>query len=333
MKEYSLAVVFGRFQIPHAAHLALLQFARSLADEVLVVIGSINHPRTVKDPFSYVERSEMLMAALDYPSDVRVRGLEDRRYNDQQWTRNARALIASAQPRGRVAIVGHHKDHSSYYLDMFPEYALVEFQGVADLASSDIRDELFRSGQVPAGLPEPVREFLQRFRDSEHFQALAEEFAFLRKYRESWSSAPYPPIFLTVDALVIASGHVLMVRRRANPGKGLLALPGGFVGQDERVEEAMLRELREETRLKLPVPVLRGNIRQRELFDDPQRSLRGRTVTVAYLIELPAGPLPRVKGADDAEKALWVPLNEIFNARFEVFEDHLDIIHKMTGGI
>jgi bifunctional NMN adenylyltransferase/nudix hydrolase len=110
-----------------------------------------------------------------------------------------------------------------------------------------------------------------------------------------------------------------------------MALPGGFINVRERVVDGILRELREETKLKIPEKVLRGSIQKVELFDAVDRSLRGRTITHAALIELPAGKLPPVKGSDDAKKAVWVPLSSIREE--DMFEDHYHIIDGLVGGL
>ena len=102
----------------------------------------------------------------------------------------------------------------------------------------------------------------------------------------------------------------------------------------------MLRELREETKIAVPPGMLRGSIVASRVFDEPNRSSRGRTVTHGFLIHLknetvlPAlrtrrAKLPEVEAADDAEKAQWWPLADV--RRDMMFEDHFDIILALTS--
>jgi bifunctional NMN adenylyltransferase/nudix hydrolase len=109
----------------------------------------------------------------------------------------------------------------------------------------------------------------------------------------------------------------------------LWAIVGGFVNQDEKIEDAMIRELREETKIKVPEAVLKGCIQRVKVYDNPDRSLRGRTITHAYYIKLPDGELSRVKGSDDALKARWVPLAEIKGDN--MFEDHYAVLTDILG--
>jgi bifunctional NMN adenylyltransferase/nudix hydrolase len=137
----------------------------------------------------------------------------------------------------------------------------------------------------------------------------------------------FPPTFMTVDTVVVQSGHILLVKRGDMPGKGLWALPGGFLNQDETMLDGAIRELKEETKIKVPVPVLKGSVKESKTFDAPNRSQRGRTITQAFLIDLGFDEkLPKVKGSDDAEKAFWVPLNEVVKQQDKFFEDHFSII-------
>jgi bifunctional NMN adenylyltransferase/nudix hydrolase len=116
------------------------------------------------------------------------------------------------------------------------------------------------------------------------------------------------------------------VKRKFNPGKGLYALPGGFLKQTETLEAGAIRELKEETGIKVHAPILKGHIIESKTFDHPGRSLRGRTITTAFYIKLPDGELPEVKGSDDAEVATWLPLMDVLGMEKEFFDDHSHII-------
>jgi bifunctional NMN adenylyltransferase/nudix hydrolase len=223
---------------------------------------------------------------------------------------------------------------------MFPQWARAEVDSLPHIRASDLRRGMFADGgthfdSCADRLPSPVFAWLQAFRGTENWRSLEAEWRFVQDYRRTWAAAPYPPTFVTVDAVVIHSGHVLLVRRKHLPGKGLWALPGGFVEQDELIRDAAIRELREETRLKVPAPVLAGSIRASRVFDHPLRSLRGRTITHAFLLELtPTGEgLPKVRGGDDAERARWVPLFEFSRMEEQLFEDHFYIVNWFLGQI
>ncbi|MGP8159273.1 MAG: NUDIX domain-containing protein [Thermoplasmata archaeon] len=106
---------------------------------------------------------------------------------------------------------------------------------------------------------------------------------------------------LTVDAVWIRSGKVLLVRRGKPPFRGFWAFPGGFVELHETVEEALVRELREETGLSgHPVKIV-------GVYSGPDRDPRKPTATVAFLV---GGRVGKPVGHDDAASAAWVPLHQ-----------------------
>jgi bifunctional NMN adenylyltransferase/nudix hydrolase len=169
---------------------------------------------------------------------------------------------------------------------------------------------------------------------TEHYAYLCNEFDFLASHKEKWSASPYPVSFNCADSFVICSGHILLIRRRNAPGKDLYALPGGYIGMNEQPVDAAIRELIEETRIKGPTHTqLKKNIVADKVFSHPDRSLRGRIYSHAYAINLGSGPLPKVKGSDDAIKAKWFTIDEVDNMRHLLFEDHADIISHFKGVI
>ncbi|WP_341319041.1 bifunctional nicotinamide-nucleotide adenylyltransferase/Nudix hydroxylase [Paraburkholderia sp. IMGN_8] len=338
-KRFDATIFIGRFQPPHRGHLDVLHRALALAQKVCILIGSTDKPRTIKDPFSFEERREMLASMLDAEDRDRVTitPVQDSTYNDGDWLRWIQGAVATelGETSGKkIALIGHEKDASSYYLRMFPQWELIDVEATEDISATEIREQLFaeRSNSfVQWAVPAPVFAWLEQFRKRPEFAQLKSEAEFIAGYKKAWAAAPYPVTFVTVDALVVHSGHILLVRRRSEPGRGLWALPGGFVNQDERLETACIRELREETGLKLPEPVMRGSLKDRQVFDHPHRSLRGRTITHAFLFHFPLGELPRVRGSDDADKAQWIPLNVLATMRNVMFEDHFDIAHHFLS--
>jgi bifunctional NMN adenylyltransferase/nudix hydrolase len=336
-KKYDTLVLIGRFQPFHTAHLLLAHRATALADKVVFIVGSANQPRTYKNPFTFAERYNMIKYATGgLALDIQVEANPDTIYNDQAWAVRVQTLVAKhTKPGDRIGIIGHKKDPSSFYLDMFPQWEFEEVELLEPLDATDIRELYFKRDVnmkfIKGVVPQTTYDFLNKFKDTAEYEQVIKEREFVVNYKKQYASLPYPPIFSTADTVVIQSGHVLMIRRRAEPGKGLWALPGGYVNAntDKSVEHAAIRELREETMIKVPAPVLRGSIVRSKVFDAIDRSPRGRIITHAFHIQLPDGELPKVKGSDDAEKARWVPIAEVRSE--ECFEDHYEIIQHFLG--
>ena len=336
-KPYGTVVLIGRFQPLHNAHLEIIKRCTALTDQLVIIAGSAKQPRTYKNPFTFDERRQMILAATAGLSlRVYVEPNIDTIYNDQAWAVRVQGIVSKYRVLGeKTAIIGHKKDDSSFYLDMFPQWDYINVEQIEPLGATDIRDLYFKwdfnSNFIKYVVPETTYDFLMQFRRSEEFAQIIREREFVSNYKKQYASLPYPPIFSTADSVVIQSGHVLMIRRRAEPGKGLWALPGGYVNAntDRSVEDAAIRELREETGIKVPAPVLRGSIKRSKVFDAIDRSPRGRIITHAFHIELPDGELPKVKGSDDADKARWVPIAEVKSE--ECFEDHYEIIQHFLG--
>lgn len=339
MKKYDTLVLIGRFQPFHNAHLEIVRRATALCNKLVIITGSANQPRTYKNPFSSQEREMMIRDAtrgMLGSITIAVEANPDTIYNDQAWAVRIQALVAKHTTAGeKIAVIGHKKDESSFYLDMFPQWGFENVEEIEPLSAVNIRDLFFKwsfnSNFIKNVVPDSTYNFLMEFRKTEEFAQIIREREFVETYKKQFASLPYPPVFVTTDAVVICSGHVLMIKRRSEPGKGLWALPGGFLNADtdKSVLDCAIRELKEETGIKVPVPVLKGSIQDNRVFDAIDRSTRGRTITHAFKIVLPDGELPKVKGQDDAEKARWVPINELDSS--VCYEDHYEILQYFVG--
>ncbi len=350
-----VAVYVGRFQPFHNGHLALLQRALSLAPLVVVVIGSAHQARTPKNPFTAAERAEMIHAALSPADRARVRMLPVRDHYDlPRWVGAVREGVAQivAKERGhllpthpmRVVLVGHFKDPTSDYLRSFHGWAVESVPRVAAADGTQLRNELFAGDvqqpepilatlapQVPPGTVQFVRQWLKL----PHFARLQNEWRMLNEYHAAWAGTPYPVVLVTVDAVVRCAGHVLLIRRAHAPGVGLLAVPGGFIEQRETTLQSCLRELQEETHLDVPEETLRRCLKAREVFDHPDRSLRGRTITHGFFFDLEEVALPDVRADDDAQAVEWVAVEWLLRVEDQFHDDHfhmLDHFLGVTGG-
>jgi bifunctional NMN adenylyltransferase/nudix hydrolase len=368
-KKYDYGIVIGRFQPFHNAHQELVTQALNLAEKVIVVLGSARSAPDIKNPFTPGMRAEMIAACFPAEKERLIfRAVRDYPYNDNVWITEIQNQVReaveedleeqNAQKRTagwkdnetneerdysdvHVALLGHFKDRTSYYLNLFPQWSFEDFYVSAKqlmaINAKNIREQLF-AGQDgwKKNVPEATAKFLESFAQSKYFPVLQNEFAYLSKYKADtkFVGVQFAPVFMTTDTVVVQSGHVLVIRRGHQPGKGLLALPGGFLQPDLTLEDNAIKELKEETQIKVPVAVLKGSIKAEKSFDYPERSQRGRTVTFAYYIQLEASlekGLPSVKGGDDASKAFWLPLSALGENEDQFFEDHIHIIRYFLG--
>jgi 8-oxo-dGTP diphosphatase len=119
---------------------------------------------------------------------------------------------------------------------------------------------------------------------------------------------------ITVDGIIINDKQILLIKRNIEPFKDKWALPGGHVDYGERVEDAAIREVLEETGLKVEIKNLFG------VYSDPNRDPRGHTITIVYLMNVIGGKL---EGGDDASDAKFFYLENISKLAF----DHDKIIN------
>jgi len=332
---FDYLVFIGRFQPFHQGHLAVIKAALSKSRQVILLLGSAEQPRSTRNVFSFDERAQMILAAFEEQDATRIHcvPLVDVLYDDERWVKSVERAVISVKgvsSSSRIGLIGHYKDKTSYYLSLFPNWTPVSVDSYKGISATPIRNA-YLLGNLPTqvDVPESTLNVLTQFMQASEYLELKAEAEYLVDYKKSWSVAPYPPVFVTVDAIVVHSGHILLIERGHFPGRGLYALPGGFLDQEETLFDACLRELREETCIELSDSEWRKFYRGQDTFDDPKRCSRGRTITQAFHFELDKSFIrPEVHRGDDAKRAFWMPLDQV-NSNI-MFEDHYAIIQKMT---
>jgi len=132
----------------------------------------------------------------------------------------------------------------------------------------------------------------------------------------------FPRPAVTTDTVVFKSGpkciEFLLIKRQKDPYKNFWALPGGFIEIQETPEDGALRELQEETGVKIQ------NLKEIGAFGDINRDPRGRTITIAYYTFIKESMNIEIKALSDAADIKWFSINEIPEMAF----DHKEILDE-----
>lgn len=310
-------IFIGRFQPVHQGHIHALGIAASQVDKLFILVGSANQCRSIKNPWTFQERSQMLRTKL-HAAGIRnyeVIPLNDYRYSNTQWMSDVRAT-AEHYEMGTPTLFGHMKEGNNY-LTWFPDWKFKSIEAQYNVNATDVRNAMFVENDPL--MPDTVKA----------------DWAFYQKEKVTFGNYPFPETlnFNCSDAILECQGHVLLIQRKFAPGAGAWALPGGFRNQRETFLDCAIRELIEETNVRVPEKVLRGSIVKTELFDDPSRSFGIPRNTMAVYMRINPNPdfsLPRANGADDAALCKWVPLTDALNT-IQMYDDHKDILAKVTG--
>ena len=132
----------------------------------------------------------------------------------------------------------------------------------------------------------------------------------------------YPHFALTVDAVIFSKSEegliVLLIRRAHEPFKDSWAFAGGYVNIDEVIDDAVKRELKEETNIS------NVSLKRFDIFDALDRDPRERTVSVVFYGFIDYSNMP-IKAGDDAKEVKWFPVDKLPELAF----DHSVILKKI----
>lgn len=325
------AVIIGSFQPFHNGHVDLVKEALKNNDRVSII--AFTEKASIHSPWSPVELWNMIALSLtDHIDRIDVSFIDNLKYDDSTFYIN---LINEIKQVKNPVLWASDYGNVEYNLVLRTKIPIYKYAIVSDksIKSSQIRKDFVSGEQELINdkvHPEVFNYLIQNRNDNAiKFIDLYNDFHFSESYKKT--SSKYDPVYMTADAVVTrADCKVLLVTRGKNPGMNKLALPGGFLDKNERLEIAAIRELIEETKINIPFHELKNKIIDNKVFDDPKRSLRGRVITNAFHFDLSSyGSSIKVEGADDAKKADWYDLRDL-NGEV-MFEDHYEILMHFLG--
>jgi bifunctional NMN adenylyltransferase/nudix hydrolase len=283
----------------------------------------------------------MIQASLvDYnmlDDKVKILPMSDSDYNFKEWIDRFQKTVFMGQfsLSDEYFIIGHDRDYTSYYLaELGFKTDLIQHAFKKDLSATKVRELMFEGGNYKDYVSFNTYNLI----NTEFKQELAnmtEEWKFIKEYKrkngckKDGGPLEYPPTYVAGDACCYCNGHVLVIQRGRHPGKGLYALPGGFLEQTETCFDCSLRELKEETKIDINKNELRKMKKDEHVFDAPNRDMRGRFISHNFFFDLSQicrEGLPFVKAADDASEAIWMPISNIDGMKDQFFTDHAHMI-------
>jgi bifunctional NMN adenylyltransferase/nudix hydrolase len=320
----------------------------SVGHFAISVKGSSFHPRTVKNPLTDEEVEATWTEIFKDDADARdkLRFVRVRDYYDnEKWKRNVEKQVYEvlakqgiSQDRARVAILGHSKDETSFYLAMFPDWDQIEVPNYQGLNATDVRTLFYDAENlathwpmIATMVPAATVGMLKSLAMRPAYEHLVAEYRYIKKilgdeqkFRELKNNPNWELNTNCADVVIECSDHVLMGYRGGVYGHGQLAFPGGIKGK-ETFLDAGLRELDEETTFTFTKAYLIENfLRDSQIFDHANRSQAGTRVTMAFYFNMGNLPLQEIWGKDDMAKRrmLWVPKKKWVEYAPMMFEDH-----------
>jgi len=179
-------VYIGRFQLPHVGHESVMKHALGNCDHLVLLVGSSEGGRTMKNPFSFEERKEMLTQITDgFKGDKKVSILSLPDFaTDEEWTNEVQKLVKLlTETDDKIFITGCRKtgDESTYYLQLFPEWhsdfiSEVSFPRIDVISSTKARELFYKNEELPDFISPSVKGYLEAFKEKESliFEGLVE---------------------------------------------------------------------------------------------------------------------------------------------------------------
>lgn len=289
----------GRFQPMHLGHASVIEKAFAELDSLIIGVGSSEKHHAAENPFTYEERKTMIESSVS--GNYKIVPIPD--INDySKWVSHVETLAGNFD----VVYSGN-----AIVSDLFTKkgYAIKKITEEMYISSSIIRDMMARGADWKKFTPKGVSEFIEKIDGVERVRKLTKNYL-----------NPVP----AVDIIIKYNRGIVLIKKK----DGRIALPGGFEEFGESVENAVVREAKEETSLDVKLERLLG------VYSDPKRDSRTHVISITYITEGHG----ELKGGDDAKEAFVVPLEDALkmklgydhNKILNEYKDFLDLREKIA---
>jgi len=177
---HNYALFIGRFQPFHNGHLTSIRYGLSVSERIIIAIGGYQLASSPFDPWSALDRKKMILKSLTPEERKKVQFilLRDRLYDEELWKENLTTEIHFlTKKNSKIVIIGHIKDQTSYYLNIFPQWNFIETGNFDNINGTDIRRLFFQNKTITTrDVPQIVLDFLLKFKMTNSFKSLQNQF-------------------------------------------------------------------------------------------------------------------------------------------------------------
>lgn len=177
--KFDYLVFIGRFQPFHLAHMQTIKIALNNSQHIILALGSAQSERNIKNPFSALEREQMVLSNFSEADQKRIHFVHVIDvYNDVKWVKLVKSLVAErVTSNDKVGLIGHFKDDSSYYLALFPEWEMLKLDSlVGSMSATPLREAFYRGEIMESALPLGTTDFLRAFQQTVLYTQLKTKF-------------------------------------------------------------------------------------------------------------------------------------------------------------
>lgn len=207
-----VSIFIGRFQPFHNGHYQICKHGLNISDKLIIIIGSMNSPRNIRNPFDYYERKKIISSYFTDKELEKIHfiGISDYMYNDNIWIKNVQKLINHVYMNEwelqfgdhkeiKTYLLGYKKDYTSNYLDYFPQWEFINLNEITInikhyiLSSTQIRNILFNSlSENKESIKQYVNEYtwtyLMIWTFTKEYNILKKEYDFIKNYKKQWEN-------------------------------------------------------------------------------------------------------------------------------------------------
>jgi len=324
-KPYDLIVFIGRFQPFHLGHYKVVQEALTQTDKLLFILGGSNSPCNSRNPYSIEEREHLIIKSLTPKeiSYIRFQSIPDYA-DDEVWMTALENIINQVvtSPNDKVAIIGHEKDSSSYYLRQCAEkWHVIMPPNIFMMSASDVRDNLYNelpidNQMVNTGAAQSAISILE---GTTNFTKFKREYANIKLLETTRSNSKFPIEYVQTVGIVKYKEFYLVLKTNDE-----LSFPSGTIENNRIAEETIVTYILNQTNIVTPLFNLKPMDYKRA--NTTRLSLYGASSTYTYVYDLSANcNLPKIN-----KSSQWLHYLELLNlepnfnqVHFGLFLQHL----------